>query len=107
MKNFEIKDGVIYIGPEVSADAADFIVSKFDNFYDANGLIDLWIGTNETNKNRTIEPVWNADYKRPSDEELIKMLEDWNEEFIKNPVENDCYRNFVLSVLEKQAANES
>jgi hypothetical protein len=26
---------------------------------------------------------------------------------MKNPVKNDCYRNFVLSVLEKQAANES
>lgn len=79
MKNFEIKDGVIHLAPEIPREAADYIVEKFDNFYDANGLIDLLVGISDANKNRIIEPVWNADYKRPNDEELVKLLNNWYE----------------------------
>ena len=81
MKNFEIKNGVIRLATEIPREAADFIVSKFDNFYDANGLIDLWVGISDANKNRIIEPVWNADYKRPNDEELAKLLETWYDDW--------------------------
>ena len=77
MKHFEIKNGIIHIAEGVTSECADYIVDKFDDFYNAGKLDELWVGTVETNNTRIIEPVWNKSYKYPTTEEFEELLESW------------------------------
>ncbi len=75
MKNFEIKDNLIYFADSVPREAVDYILNRFDNYYDANGLVDVWVRTT----NRIVEIVWNRSEKQPTLEEIVEQFETWYE----------------------------
>lgn len=75
MKNFEIKDNLIYFADSVPREAVDYILNRFDNYYDANGLVDVWVRTT----NRIVDIVWNRSEKQPTLEEIVKQFETWYE----------------------------
>lgn len=81
MKNFEIKDNLIYLADSIPREAVDYILNRFDNYYDANGLIDVDVGTScdTDEKNRNVEIIWNRSEKQPSLEEIVKQFETWYE----------------------------
>ena len=79
MKNFEIKDNLIYLADSVPCAAADYIIHHFDNYYDTNGLVDVWIGSDDETTNRHVEIVWNLSEKQPTLEEIVKQFESWYE----------------------------
>lgn len=75
MKNFEIKDNLIYFADSVPREAVDYVLDRFDNYYDANGLVDVWARTT----NRSVEIVWNRSEKQPSLERIVEQFETWYE----------------------------
>ena len=75
MKNFEIKNNLIYFADSIPREAVDYVLDRFDNYYDANGLVDVWARTT----NRSVEIVWNRSEKQPSLEEIVKQFETWYE----------------------------
>ena len=75
MKNFEIKNNLIYFADNVPREAVDYVLDRFDNYYDANGLVDVWARTT----NRSVEIVWNRSEKQPSLEEIVEQFESWYE----------------------------
>ena len=75
MKNFEIKNNLIYFADNVPREAVDYVLDRFDNYYDANGLVDVWARTT----NRSVEIVWNRSEKQPSLEEIVEQFETWYE----------------------------
>lgn len=75
MKNFEIKDNLIYFADSVPREAVDYVLDRFDNYYDANGLVDVWARTT----NRSVEIVWNRSEKQPTLEEIVEQFEGWYE----------------------------
>jgi len=75
MKNFEIKNNLIYFADSIPREAVDYILNRFDNYYDANGLVDVWVRTT----NRIIDIVWNRSEKQPTLEEIVKQFETWYE----------------------------
>lgn len=79
MKNFEIKNNLIHIDDNVPHEAVDYILYKFDNYYDANGLVDVRISSDNAVMNRKVEIVWNLSEKQPTLEEIVKQFETWYE----------------------------
>lgn len=79
MKNFEIKDNLIHIDDNVPHEAVDYILYKFDNYYDANGLVDVRLSSDNAVMNRKVEIVWNLSMKHPTLEEIVKQFETWYE----------------------------
>ena len=75
MKNFEIKDNLIYFADSVPREAVDYVLDRFDNYYDANGLVDVWARTT----NRSVEIVWNMSMKQPTLERIVEQFENWYE----------------------------
>lgn len=75
MKNFEIKDNLIYFADSVPREAVDYVLDRFDNYYDANGLVDVWARTT----NRSVEIVWNMSMKQPTLERIVEQFETWYE----------------------------
>lgn len=79
MKNFKIKDNLIHIDDNVPHEAVDYILYKFDNYYDANGLVDVRLNSDNAVMNRTVEIDWNLSEKQPTLEEIVKQFETWYE----------------------------
>lgn len=75
MKNFEIKDNLIYVADNIPREAVDYVLNRFDNYYDANGLVDVWVRTTE----RIVDIVWNRSEKQPTLEEIVNQFETWYE----------------------------
>lgn len=75
MKNFEIKNNLIYFADSIPREAVDYVLDRFDNYYDANGLVDVWARTT----NRSVEIVWNRSEKQPTLEEIVEQFETWYE----------------------------
>lgn len=75
MKNFEIKDNLIYVADNIPREAVDYVLNRFDNYYDANGLVDVWVRTTD----RIVDIVWNRSEKQPTLEEIVKQFETWYE----------------------------
>ncbi len=78
-KNFEIKNNLIYLADSIPREAADYILNRFDNYYDANGLNNVWTSSDNETTNRSVEIVWNLSEKQPSLEEIVKQFETWYE----------------------------
>lgn len=95
MKNFEIKDNLIYLADSIPDEAADYILNRFDNYYDANGLVDARISSDDETTNRSVEIVWNLSEKQPTLEEIAEQFETWY----------DDWKDVVWYAIE--AANES
>lgn len=95
MKNFEIKDNRIYLADSIPSEAADYILNRFDNYYDANGLVDVGISSDNETTNRSVEITWNRSEKQPPLEEIVKQFETWY----------DDWKGVVQYAIE--AANES
>lgn len=81
MKNFEIKDNLIYLDDSIPREAADYILNRFDNYYDANGLIDvdLSVSSDENQTNRNVSLIWNRAEKQPTLEKIVEQFETWYE----------------------------
>lgn len=75
MKNFEIKDNLIYVADNIPREAVDYVLNRFDNYYDANGLVDVWVRTTD----RIVDIVWNRSEKQPTLEEIVNQFETWYE----------------------------
>ena len=79
MKNFEIKNNLIYFADSIPREAADYIINRFDNYYYANGLADVGISSDDETTNRSVEIIWNLSKKQPTLEEIVKQFETWYE----------------------------
>ncbi len=77
-------EGLIYFN-WMSKDCVRYIMERFDNYYDANGLVSYDIHTVQMDK-FYVNFEWNHTEKFPSDKEFTENLERWYEDFLKRSI---------------------
>jgi hypothetical protein len=80
-------EGLIYFNG-MSMDCVRYIMERFDNYYDANGLIMYDIHT-VTLDQFFVDFEWNHIERLPSDEEFTENLERWFEAFLRMSITGD------------------
>lgn len=75
-------EGLIYFNG-MSKDCVRYIMERFDNYYDANGLVSYDIYTTQMDR-FYVDFEWNHTEKFPSDEEFTENLERWYDDWKRN-----------------------
>lgn len=76
----DVAEGTIYFNG-MSNDCVEYIMDRFDNYYDANGLTGYDIHTGTPDR-FSVDFYWNSVMKLPDDGEIIENLMRWFGEYL-------------------------